>query len=132
MNYIKSLTIEGLKKFEHFDIEFDKNINIIIGENESGKSTILEAINICLNQLYRNADKSIIKELKNIKFKVGIPVCLWGLLGAFIGASISSNMEVGILRKCFGIFLIIIAIYQTYSLYKRYRKEKNRNNNTKL
>ena len=32
MNYIKSLTIEGLKKFEHFDIEFDKNINIIIGE----------------------------------------------------------------------------------------------------
>ena len=30
MNYIKSLTIEGLKKFEHFDIEFDKNINIII------------------------------------------------------------------------------------------------------
>lgn len=68
---------------------------------------------------------------KNIKFKVGIPVCLWGLLGAFIGASISSNMEVGILRKCFGIFLIAIAIYQTYSLYKRYRNEKNRNNSIK-
>ena len=68
---------------------------------------------------------------KNIKFKVGIPVCLWGLLGAFIGASISSNMEVGILRKCFGIFLIIIAIYQTYSLYKRYRNEKSRNNSIK-
>ena len=45
MNYIKRVTIEGLKKFEHFDIEFDKNINVIIGENESGKSTILEAIN---------------------------------------------------------------------------------------
>ncbi len=41
---------------------------------------------------------------KNIKFKVGIPICLWGLLGAFIGASISSKMEVGILRKCFGVF----------------------------
>ena len=68
---------------------------------------------------------------KNIKFKVGIPVCLWGLLGAFIGASISSNMEVGILRKCFGIFLIAIAIYQTSSLYKRYRNEKNRNNSIK-
>ena len=66
MNYIKSLTIEGLKKFEHFNIEFDKNINIIIGENEAGKSTILEAINICLNQLYRNTDKSIIKDLLNI------------------------------------------------------------------
>ena len=69
---------------------------------------------------------------KNIKFKVAIPICLWGLAGTFVGATISSNMEVGILRKCFGVFLILIAIYQTYSLYKRYRKEKNRNNNTKL
>ena len=68
---------------------------------------------------------------KNIRFKVGIPICLWGLLGAFIGASISSKMEVGILRKFFGAFLIIIAIYQTYSLYKRYRNEKNRNNSIK-
>ena len=68
---------------------------------------------------------------KNIKFKVAIPICLWGLLGAFIGASISSKMEVGILRKCFGVFLIIIAIYQTYSLYKRYRNEKSRNNSIK-
>lgn len=66
MNYIKSLAIDGFKKLEHFDIEFDKNINIIIGENEAGKSTILEAINICLNQLYRNSDKSIIKDLLNI------------------------------------------------------------------
>ena len=48
MNYIKNLTIQGLKKFENFYIEFDKNVNIIIGENESGKSTILEAINICI------------------------------------------------------------------------------------
>ena len=73
MNYIKNLTIQGLKKFENFYIEFDKNVNIIIGENESGKSTILEAINICINQLYKNVDKSIIKDLLNInnvkKFK---------------------------------------------------------------
>lgn len=68
---------------------------------------------------------------KNIKFKVGIPICLWGLVGTFIGATISSKMQVGILRKCFGVFLIIIAIYQTYSFYKRYRKEKNRNNTIK-
>ena len=68
---------------------------------------------------------------KNIKFKIGVPIFLWGLLGAFIGATISSNLEVGILRKCFGVFLIIIAIYQTYSFYKRYRNEKNRNTSSK-
>lgn len=59
---------------------------------------------------------------KNINFKIGIPICLWGLLGAFAGASVASDLEVGILRKCFGAFLIIIAIYQSYSLFKRYRK----------
>lgn len=68
---------------------------------------------------------------KNIKFKIGVPIFLWGLLGAFIGATISSNLEVGILRKCFGVFLIIIAIYQTYSFYKRYRNEKKRNTSIK-
>lgn len=68
---------------------------------------------------------------KNIKFKIGIPICLWGLLGAAIGAIISTKMEVGMLRKCFGVFLILIALYQSYSLYKRYRKEKNRNNSIK-
>ena len=68
---------------------------------------------------------------KNIKFKIGIPICLWGVLGAWIGATISSKMEVGMLRKWFGAFLISIAIYQTYSLVKAYRKEKNRNNSIK-
>ena len=68
---------------------------------------------------------------KNIQFKIGLPVCLWGLVGALIGAVISTRMEVGILRKCFGVFLLFFAIYQTYSFYKRYRKEKNRNNSIK-
>lgn len=68
---------------------------------------------------------------KNIRFKIGLPICLWGLIGAYIGATIASNLEVGILRKCFGVFLILIALYQSYSLYKRYRKEKNRNTSIK-
>ena len=68
---------------------------------------------------------------KNIKFKIGIPILLWGLVGTFFGAKLSTNLEVGALRKCFGIFLILIAIYQSYSLYKRYRKEKNRNTSIK-
>lgn len=34
-------------------------MNILVGENEAGKSTILDAIKTVLNQQYRNADKSI-------------------------------------------------------------------------
>ena len=68
---------------------------------------------------------------RNIKFKVGIPICCWGLVGTFIGATISARLNVNILKKGFGAFLILIAIYQSYSLYKGYIKAKKRNNNTK-
>ena len=59
---------------------------------------------------------------KNVNIKVGIPICLWGCLGAFIGACISTKMEISILRKCFGVFLILIAIYQTYEYIKNKKK----------
>lgn len=64
---------------------------------------------------------------KNINFKMAIPICLWGILGAFIGACISTKMNVSTLRKCFGGFLVLIAIYQTYG----YIKEKKRHNSIK-
>ena len=44
MNYIKSLHIEGFKKFTSLDVEFNEHMNILVGENEAGKSTILDAI----------------------------------------------------------------------------------------
>ncbi len=40
-----------------------------MGENEAGKSTLLEAIRIVLNQQYCNADKSVLKERYNEKRK---------------------------------------------------------------
>ncbi len=68
---------------------------------------------------------------KNIRFKVGLPICIWGVIGTFLGATLSGRLPVPILRKCFGAFLILIAIYQIYSFYKRYRKAKNRNTSSK-
>lgn len=65
MKYLKRMKIAGFKKFENFDIDFNKNVNVIIGDNESGKSTILEAIDLVLSQKYKAYDKYIIKELLN-------------------------------------------------------------------
>ncbi len=65
MNYIKSLHIEGFKKFTSLDVAFNEHMNILVGENEAGKSTILDAIKTVLNQQYRNADKSILRDLFN-------------------------------------------------------------------
>lgn len=68
---------------------------------------------------------------KNINFKIGVPICIFGIIGAIIGAIISTKMNVNTLRKYFGIFLILIAMHEIYYLYKMYRKEKNRNNTIK-
>lgn len=65
MGSIKQIAIHGYKKFKDFRLPFHDGLNVIIGENESGKTTVIEAINIALNQWYRTADKSIIEELIN-------------------------------------------------------------------
>lgn len=65
MGSLKQIAIHGYKKFKDFQLAFQDGLNILIGENESGKTTVIEAINIVLNQWYRTADKSIIEELIN-------------------------------------------------------------------
>ncbi|MGX9362368.1 ATP-dependent nuclease [Pantoea ananatis] len=51
--FIEKLIIEGFKGFkDRFCIEFNESVNIIVGDNEAGKSTILEAINLGLTGLY--------------------------------------------------------------------------------
>jgi len=45
---IKKVNISNYKCFESFSIEFNKCVNILVGNNEAGKSTILEAIHLAL------------------------------------------------------------------------------------
>ncbi|EAE6486969.1 hypothetical protein BFS17_14930, partial [Listeria monocytogenes] len=52
MKYIKKMHIKGLKNFKDISIEFNKKINILMSENGSRKSNILEDINIVLNQQF--------------------------------------------------------------------------------
>lgn len=49
MKYIKKLKIQNFKRFESFKVDFEENINILIGDNESGKSSLIEAINLVLS-----------------------------------------------------------------------------------
>lgn len=44
--YIYSLVLESFKSYENFTLKFDKNFNVIIGENNVGKSTIFEALQL--------------------------------------------------------------------------------------
>lgn len=60
---------------------------------------------------------------KNIDIKLALFIAIFGILGAIIGANISIHIDVSILKKCFGIFLGIIAIYEIYSIFKLYVKQ---------
>ena len=65
MNKIKKIVIKGFKLFEDFEMYFNSGTNILIGDNESGKSTILEAIEVVLNKKYSNYDKYIVRDILN-------------------------------------------------------------------
>lgn len=60
---------------------------------------------------------------KNIDIKLAILISTFGILGSIIGANISIHIDVGILKKCFGIFLAFIAINEIYSIFKLYKKQ---------
>lgn len=50
---VKSIKLLNFKKFINNYFEFNDDVNIFVGDNNSGKSTILEALEIVLNYNYR-------------------------------------------------------------------------------
>ncbi len=60
---------------------------------------------------------------KNIDTQLAILISVFGILGAIIGANISIHIDVNILKKCFGIFLAMIAIHEIYTIFKLYKKK---------
>ena len=63
---------------------------------------------------------------KIIDYKLAIPIIIAGVAGAIIGAILSSKTDVAHLKKYFGIFLLIIAIFEIYNLIKKYIFQKKR------
>ena len=51
--YIKHVHIENFKRYKGaFDIDLNEHLNILVGDNEAGKSTIIEAIYLALTGIY--------------------------------------------------------------------------------
>ena len=48
--YLKSIKLENFRSYKDITIHFDTNLNVIIGRNDIGKSTILEALDIFFGQ----------------------------------------------------------------------------------
>ncbi|AWK40552.1 AAA family ATPase [Photorhabdus laumondii subsp. laumondii] len=49
MAIIRRLVLKNFKRFKNLELEFDPELNILVGGNEAGKSSVLQAIDIALN-----------------------------------------------------------------------------------
>lgn len=58
MNTITKIKLLNFKRFEIFEVTFDRKINLLIGDNEAGKSSILTAIDLVISGS-RNKGESI-------------------------------------------------------------------------
>jgi len=47
--YIKKLSIKNFRNIKNLNLELDKGLNIIIGENNTGKTAIIDALRICFS-----------------------------------------------------------------------------------
>lgn len=71
------------------------------------------------------------KKQKLLDMKTGMIIGISGIFGAVIGSIISNKLDSQNLKRYFGIFLVIITIYEIYSYIKLYISKKTRNNNIK-
>lgn len=61
---------------------------------------------------------------KNVDFKTGIPILLFGLSGAIMGSKLALALNGEALRKIFGIFLLCMGFYELFGKGKA-RRSKN-------
>lgn len=51
--YIEKLVIRGFKRFGEFSISFNEKVTVLVGDNDCGKSTVLEALALVLGKTYQ-------------------------------------------------------------------------------
>ncbi len=75
---------------------------------------------------------AIIANWKNnlIDKKIALEISGFGVMGAIIGAIFSNKTNVADLKKYFGIFLGMIAIFEIYSYLRKYIFKGKRENNS--
>ena len=95
----------------------------LFGELEQHK---IQGINLVffiptsLVAIYMNVKK------KTIDYPLATVLIIFGIIGAILGSLVSFKIENRNLKKYFGIFLLIIAIFEIYSFFRQYRIDKKR------
>ena len=105
--HIKEINIENFKCFEGvFNLKFNEGLNILVGNNETGKSTILEAVHLALTGLFNGRylkneltqylfnNKVVEDYIKSLeKVEKGVPTPPHVLIEVFIGGEDAPMLE---------------------------------------
>lgn len=78
--YIEKFIVRNFRAIEFLELDFKKGLNIIIGENNSGKTAVIDALRLCLGDFQQPRDiycsksdfridrSKLDKEIENIEF----------------------------------------------------------------
>jgi len=133
---IKKVRIQNFKQFHDLTIEFNNGCNIIIGNNEAGKTSLLEAINLALtSKLYgrnifqelspylfnQTSVKKYVQALKNGDNPQLPEILIEVFLDDTFGDSSFKGSNNSLNEDCFGVYLKICfdnGFQQEYEMYK--------------
>lgn len=65
---LTQISIRNYRLFRSFDLDFDPDLNILVGDNDAGKSTLLEAIGLALT--LRLNGRNVVQELSPYLFNI--------------------------------------------------------------
>lgn len=53
---IKRLEVHNFRKFESYSVEFDQQLTVLVGDNGTGKSTLIDAACVALGSLFQGVE----------------------------------------------------------------------------
>ena len=56
---LSKLSVRNFRKFESYEVDFDPHLTVLVGDNGSGKSTIIDAASIALGSLFPKLENAI-------------------------------------------------------------------------
>lgn len=72
--YLSKIHIEGFRGINSLDVSFEKHLNVIIGDNNTCKTAIIDAFRICME--YGNQQRSIFISPEDFHFDEKLKECV--------------------------------------------------------
>ena len=67
---IDKIEIENFKNFSEVTVSFEKGVNLFVGSNGSGKTSILEAINIAVGAFFGSQEQKLQRMIEFDEIKI--------------------------------------------------------------